>query len=106
MKLFQIITFFLFFCSGVVFSQKTIKHTVVSGESIYSIAKKYKVSESDIYELNPKSKGALLQLKTVLLIPNKNSKSKDKKEVASSKNVNKETHIVASGESLYKIAKK
>ena len=105
MKLFHIITFFLFFCSGVVFSQKTIKHTVVSGESIYSIAKKYDVSESDIYELNPKSKGALLQLKTVLLIPNKKSKSKNNKEVSSSKNSN-ETHIVESGESLYKIAKK
>ena len=105
MKLFQIITFFLFFCSGVVFSQKTIKHTVVSGESIYSIAKKYDVSESEIYELNPKSKGALLQLKTVLLIPNKKSKSKNNKEVSSSKNSN-ETHIVESGESLYKIAKK
>ena len=78
MKSIQILTFFLFFCSSMVFSQKTIKHTVVEGESIYSIAKKYKVSESDIYELNPKSKGALLQLKTVLLIPNKNSKSKDK----------------------------
>jgi cell wall-associated NlpC family hydrolase len=106
MKLFQIITFFLFFCSGVVFSQKTIKHTVVSGESIYSIAKKYDVSESDIYELNPKSKGALLQLKTVLLIPNKKSKSKNSKEVVSSKKVSTETHIVESGESLYKIAKK
>jgi len=105
MKLFQIITFFLFFCSGVVFSQKTIKHTVVSGESIYSIAKKYDVSESDIYELNPKSKGTLLQLKTVLLIPNKKSKSKSNKEVSSSKNAT-ETHIVESGESLYKIAKK
>ena len=105
MKLFQIITFFLFFCSGVVFSQKTIKHTVVSGESIYSIAKKYDVSESDIYELNPKSKGALLQLKTVLLIPNKKTKSKSNKEVSSSKNAT-ETHIVESGESLYKIAKK
>ena len=105
MKLFQIITFFLFFCSGVVFSQKTIKHTVVSGESIYSIAKKYDVSESDIYELNPKSKGALLQLKTILLIPNKKSKSKNNKEVSSSKNAT-ETHIVESGESLYKIAKK
>lgn len=105
MKLFQIITFFLFFCSGVVFSQKTIKHTVVSGESVYSIAKKYEVSESDIYELNPKSKGALLQLKTVLLIPNKKSKSKSNKEVSSSKNAT-ETHIVESGESLYKIAKK
>ena len=106
MKLIQILTFFLFFCSSMVFSQKTIKHTVVEGESIYSIAKKYKVSESDIYELNPKSKGALLQLKTVLLIPNKNSKSKDKKEVNSSKNLSSETHIVESGESLYKIAKK
>lgn len=105
MKLFQIITFFLFFCSGIVFSQKTIKHTVVSGESIYSIAKKYDVSESDIFELNPKSKGTLLQLKTVLLIPNKKSKSKNNKEVSSSKNSN-ETHIVESGESLYKIAKK
>lgn len=105
MKLFQIITFFLIFCSGVVFSQKTIKHTVISGESIYSIAKKYDVSESDIYELNPKSKGALLQLKTVLLIPNKKSKSKSNKEVSSSKNAT-ETHIVESGESLYKIAKK
>ena len=106
MKSIQILTFFLFFCSSMVFSQKTIKHTVVEGESIYFIAKKYKVSESDIYELNPKSKGALLQLKTVLLIPNKNSKSKDKKEVNSSKNLSSETHIVESGESLYKIAKK
>ncbi len=108
MRLIQIVTFFLFFCSSIVFSQKTIKHTVVEGESIYSIAKKYKVSESDIYELNPKSKGALLQLKTVLLIPNKKSKSKskDKREVNSSKNLSSETHIVESGESLYKIAKK
>ncbi|MFN7045564.1 MAG: LysM peptidoglycan-binding domain-containing protein [Flavobacterium sp.] len=106
MKFLQFFTFLFFFCSSIVFSQKTIKHTVIEGESIYLIAKKYKVSESDIYELNPKSKGALLQLKTVLLIPNKNPKSKDNKEVASSKNVGTETHIVASGESLYKIAKK
>ena len=106
MRLTQIITFFLFFCSSVVFSQKTIKHTVVSGESIYSIAKKYDVSESDIYELNPKSKGTLLQLKTVLVIPNKNPKSKEKKEVTSSKKTSVETHTVEPGESLYKIAKK
>jgi cell wall-associated NlpC family hydrolase len=103
MRLIQIIAFFLFFCGGFVFSQKTIKHTVVSGESIYSIAKKYDVSESDIYELNPKAKGALLQLKTVLLIPNKKSKSNS--HATSSKNIS-ETHIVESGESLYKIAKK
>ena len=106
MKAIQIIFFLFFFVFSFVYSQKTIKHTVVEGESIYSIAKKYKVSESDIYELNPKSKGALLQLKTVLLIPNKKNKSKDKKEVASSKNANAEIHTVESGESLYKIAKK
>ena len=106
MKAIQIIFFLFFLGSSFVYSQKTIKHTVVEGESIYSIAKKYKVSESDIYELNPKSKGALLQLKTVLLIPNKKNKSKDKKEVASSKNANSEIHTVESGESLYKIAKK
>ena len=106
MKAIQIIFFLFFLGSSFVYSQKTIKHTVVEGESIYSIAKKYKVSESDIYELNPKSKGALLQLKTVLLIPNKKNKSKDKKEVASSKNTNAEIHTVESGESLYKIAKK
>lgn len=106
MKAIQIIFFLFFLGSSFIYSQKTIKHTVVEGESIYSIAKKYKVSESDIYELNPKSKGALLQLKTVLLIPNKKNKSKDKKEVASSKNTNSEIHTVESGESLYKIAKK
>jgi cell wall-associated NlpC family hydrolase len=89
-----------------VFSQKTIKHTVVKGESFYSIAKKYKVTESDIYELNPKAKGTLLQLKTVLLIPNKNYKAENKKKKVASKNVEAtEFHIVEAGESLYKIAK-
>lgn len=103
MRFTYILLFIFFSCS--LFAQKTIKHTVVSGESIYSIAKKYDVSESDIYELNPKAKGTLLQLKTVLLIPNKKSNSKTSKEKGFTKNANPETHIVASGESLYKIAK-
>ena len=74
MNLSKLLTFILFFLSASLFSQKNTKHTVVEGESIYVIAKKYGVSESDIYELNPKAKGALLQLKTVLLIPNKSKK--------------------------------
>lgn len=116
MQFFKITTFLLFFISTAVFSQKTIKHTVASGESIYSIAKKYKVTESDIYELNPKAKGALLQLKTILVIPNKNFKKEDKKKddkkktdkknnVVAEKVEHTEVHIVASGESLYKISK-
>lgn len=81
-----------------------LKHTVKSGESIYSIAKKYGVSESDIYNLNPKSKGVLLQLKTILLIPNKKSLSNNKDILSS--NIKSDIHIVEAGESLYKISKK
>lgn len=104
MKLLHVITFLFLFTSGFVFSQKTIKHTVVSGESIYSIAKKYGVTEADIYELNPKTKGAILQLKTILVIPNKNKKSKEKNSKPTS--ISTEIHTVTSGESLYKISKK
>ena len=75
MRFITIFTFIFLCFTSIAFSQKTIKHTVVEGESFYSIAKKYKVTESDIYELNPKAKGTLLQLKTVLLIPNKKTKS-------------------------------
>lgn len=42
------------------------------------LAIKYDVSEKDIYELNPKTKGALLQLDQVLRIPNKKYKEKEK----------------------------
>ena len=80
MRFITLITFIFICYTSMVFSQKTIKHTVVEGESFYSIAKKYNVTESDIYELNPKAKGTLLQLKTVLLIPNKNSKTENKKK--------------------------
>lgn len=105
---FLIIFTVIFLCfTSAVFSQKTIKHTVVEGESFYSIAKKYKVTESDIYKLNPKSKGTLLQLKTVLLIPNKNYKAENKKKKNTTKNDQpSQIHLVESGESLYKIAKK
>ncbi|WP_396143287.1 LysM peptidoglycan-binding domain-containing protein [Flavobacterium sp.] len=110
MNLSKLLTFILFFLSASLFSQKNTKHTVVEGESIYVIAKKYGVSESDIYELNPKAKGALLQLKTVLLIPNKSKKttiSDQKKKKTTSKNIEStEIHTAVAGESLYVIAKK
>ena len=82
------------------FAQKTTKHKVVSGDSFYSIAKKYGVTENDIYELNPKAKGQTLQLNTVLIIPTSKSTSK------SNNKINQEFHVVASGESFYTVAKK
>jgi LysM repeat protein len=94
--------FLLFFSVTFVFSQETIKHKVVSGESIYAIAKKYKVTEADIYQLNPKVKGAVLQLNSIIVVPNKN-KTKNK-TVETNNGV--EEHIVAKGETLFAISKK
>ena len=110
MNLSKLLTYILFFLSASLFSQKNTKHTVVEGESIYVIAKKYGVTESDIYELNPKAKGALLQLKTVLLIPNKSKKTnvsdEKKKKITSKNSESTEIHTAIAGESLYVIAKK
>jgi LysM repeat protein len=95
--------FFIFFFSiTFVFSQETIKHKVVSGESVFAIAKKYKVTEADIYQLNPKVKGAVLQLNSIIVVPNKN-KTKNK-TVETNNGV--EEHIVAKGETLFAISKK
>ena len=93
---------FLFFLLTIFnsFAQKTTKHKVVSGDSFYSIAKKYGVTENDIYELNPKVKGQTLQLNTILIIPTSKSTSK------SNNKANQEFHVVASGESFYTVAKK
>lgn len=96
MSRFLLFILFFLFSNSFVFAQKTTKHKVVSGDSFYSIAKKYGVSENDIYELNPKAKGKTLQLNDVLVIP----------APKSSKKVIKDFHEVGSGESFYTIAKK
>jgi cell wall-associated NlpC family hydrolase/Mor family transcriptional regulator len=83
-----------------VFAQNTVKHKVVQGESIYSIAKKYEVKENAIYELNPNVKGKPLQLKTVLIIP-----AKGKQQVVTTTEI-PEYHKVTKGESFYSISKK
>ncbi len=103
---FKLFIAFLFLCiTSINFSQKTIKHKVVKGDSFYSIATKYNVKVSDIYELNPQVKGTFLQLKTVLRIPNKNYATKNKNSVLKPIE-SEEFHIVEAGESLFKISKK
>ena len=98
------------------FAQKVIKHKVKSGESIYSIARKYDLTEKDIYELNPRLKGKVLSLKTVVEIPNKNYKAEEKKtkepkkEIVvapiSTSNDTYITHLVVAKETLYSLSKK
>lgn len=100
MNRFLIILSFIFLFTLSSFAQKTTKHKVVSGDSFYSIAKKYEVSENDIYELNPKVKGQTLQLNTVLIIPSNKSVSKTNTKVT------QDFHVIASGESFYTVAKK
>ncbi len=100
MSTYKFFTILFFLVTSVVYSQATITHKVTKGESFYSIAKKYNVKESAIYNLNPKLKGKVLQLNTILLIPNKDDET-------SNLNVSQALNYkVVSGDNLYKISKK
>ena len=57
MKFFKAVILLLFMSLG--FSQENLQHTVRKGESLYSISKKYKVSVSDLEQLNPTAKKGL-----------------------------------------------
>ncbi len=129
MKFFKLFILVALFSSLNVFSQKVIKHKITKGESIYFLALKYDVTEKEIYDLNPKAKGSLLQLNQVIKVPNKKFKPKEKKEKLADKGkkeikekeskekiTKKEvvaevkeafiTHLVERKETLYSISKK
>ena len=53
------LTFFSFFSYVYGQQEKYIKHTVSNGETINSIAQKYKVTPFDIYKLNPDSQNGI-----------------------------------------------
>ncbi|HEY9170153.1 MAG TPA: NlpC/P60 family protein [Lutibacter sp.] len=107
MSIYKLFTILLLLTTSLAFSQTNIKHTVTKGESIYAIAKKYNVKEAAIYELNPKVKGKLLKLNSVLIIP---SNQENVEQIAAntltedlSQSLN---HTVVSGETLSKISRK
>lgn len=93
-----VVGLFFFVFQFAVYAQSQIKHKVVSGESFYSISKKYGITEEAIYQANPNSKGTLLQLNTILNIPN-SKVSKDSK-------TNTDFHLVAAGDTYYSISKR
>ncbi|PKP28289.1 MAG: glycoside hydrolase [Bacteroidetes bacterium HGW-Bacteroidetes-18] len=107
MTVYKLFTFLFLLTASLAFSQTNIKHKVVKGESIYAIAKKYDVKEAAIYDLNPKVKGKLLKLKSILLIPD-NHANAEQTAINNSKEDFSEAqkHIVTSGETLSKISKK
>lgn len=70
MKFQNLLALFIFLICNVVFSQEKISHIVLKGETVYSLAQKYQVKQSEIFDLNPKAKNGL-KLDMVLQIPNK-----------------------------------
>ncbi|CAM4390855.1 LysM peptidoglycan-binding domain-containing protein [Flavobacterium terrigena] len=87
----------LFFVGFVGYSQS--KHTVVKGETLYSISKKYNIKTDDIIKLNPDAKDGVKE-NTVLTLPN------GVKAVATKTTLNKYDYEVQQGETLYAISKK
>jgi cell wall-associated NlpC family hydrolase len=105
MRYLRVIVLTLFFCSFSVYSQdNSIKHTIVKGETISSIAQKYNVSISSIYKLNPKAKKTL-HLNQVLIIPNSESKKETVSESAVAEKTTEVNHQVLAKETLYGITK-
>lgn len=109
MKLSNLLFALLFLTSSLTFAQKTIKHIVSEGETIYSIANKYLVKERSIYRKNKKTKKKPLQVNQVLEIPysrkyakmvKKNNKRQPKKKEEVT-----QTHKVVKGETLYQISR-
>ncbi len=94
-----ILSFFLFSQSfaWAASEQETYKsHTVQKGETVYSIAQQYNVSEEAIYRLNPDARKGISE-NSLLIIPTSNNQLKV---------VGYVTHKVKRKETLYGIAKK
>lgn len=104
-RLFPAILFVLLIVAESKAQEKT--HTIKSGETLSSIAKKYKTTIAELQRLNPETKSGIRAGATLQVGGDSNPKNTEAKEtkVASSSESGK-THLVKSGESLSRIAKK
>ncbi len=82
-----------------------LEHTVVSGETLYSIGKMYQVTESEILRFNPEAKNLKAGMK--LFLPEKMADNNSVEFVSADKNqLQYIKHIVEPGETIYGITKK
>ena len=72
-------------------------HTVVSGETVYSISRMYNTSVDEIYRLNPSVKETI-EVGQILIIPQKRVLSEEKEE-------NYRFHTILPKETLYSVSK-
>lgn len=82
---------------GSVAQQQYKSHSVQKGETVYSIAREYNISEATIYNLNPDAKNGL-KVNSVLIIPSNSVIS------SGTNNNNFREHKVKKKETLYGIA--
>lgn len=91
------VTFLFMVSCGSVAQQQYKSHAVQKGETVYSIAKEYNISEETIYNLNPDSRNGL-KVNSVLILPSSSVIS------SGTNNNNYREHKVKRKETLYGIA--
>ena len=84
---------------------KTVKHKILKGETISSIAKENNVAINEIYKQNPDAK-KILKLNAILLIPVNDSKKSKKTSTIEPEYLIEKTHQVAPKETFYGISRK
>ena len=91
-----LLAFILVMATTALNAQKSnfISHTVVQGQTLYSISKLYNTTVDEIVKLNPGS-AEKLSIGQLLVIPGNNTKEKEIKK----------THTIQSGETLYRLSK-
>ncbi len=103
-RLFTLIIVSLLSFNSLIAQDKSIEHTIVKGESVYAISKKYGVTVNAIFELNPSSTG-IIYPGEVLRIPDINNASTTQNN-SGTNNSNLTDYRVKRGETKFGLSKK
>ena len=93
----SVIVLFTVSCGSAAQQQTYTSHAVQKGETAYSIATDYNISESTLYNLNPDAKNGI-KVNSILILPSKDGVSK------TNKGSKYREHKVKRKETLYGIA--
>ncbi|MEP0264321.1 LysM peptidoglycan-binding domain-containing protein [Dokdonia sp.] len=85
--------------------QEFISHQVTKGETVYSIARKYKITEKEIIKLNPDAKDRVYE-GLVLILPSSSKKTTTSDASPDQEDIRFKKHKVRRKETLYSISKK
>jgi len=86
-------------------AQQFISHQVSTGETVYSISKKYSVSEDDIYKYNPDAKERIYE-GLVLILPDAKKTTGGVGATSPQEDITFKTHKVKRKETLFSISKR